>query len=403
MRITPKLWVTTCAILCVSVTGCLQVQHTELPVKHFRQWLPKDARVNSDGTNPAAERKLPLRRIADAANLESEVPAIKAAAEIKQQEDLKDQKVKALLYLSTIGCGCYDADGKITDALLAALDDCTEEVRLTTVQTIRHVACQAPCSQCNTHSCCKKAIVEKLSEIAYEYNDDGCPVEPSQRVRQAAAEALQVCCPNVGIPAHSHGEGPTPVEPAVPPMPEQAPPVEGPESSGASAQAEAVPSVTASVSQQTAPAIQLSSLNVAEKASATTASVKAARNVVPPAPFPAIAEAAPVAAPPVTAAVVPVQEAPKTVARTSARPSQLMGTISSVDLESSTVQLRFTSPEHLNSGDRLIVYHRYEMGRVATVGDLHVASVEGNTVLAKPGDSGRLDRVTVGDSVVLVK
>src|SRR5687767_12439154 len=55
--------------------------------------------VNRRGNLPKLEKKPPLKALADVANLKSEVPAIKAAAEIKQAEDLKPQKVKAIKYL----------------------------------------------------------------------------------------------------------------------------------------------------------------------------------------------------------------------------------------------------------------------------------------------------------------
>jgi hypothetical protein len=67
-----------------------------------------------------------VKPLADPANLNSDNPAIKAAAEIKTEEDLAPQKIKAIRYLSTIACGCYP---QVRPALLAALDDCTEEVR----------------------------------------------------------------------------------------------------------------------------------------------------------------------------------------------------------------------------------------------------------------------------------
>src|SRR5438477_8410412 len=44
-------------------------------------------------------------------------------------------------------------------------------------------------------SCCSEEISNKLYEIAYERDDTGCYLEPSERVRLAAAEALRTCCP----------------------------------------------------------------------------------------------------------------------------------------------------------------------------------------------------------------
>ena len=63
--------------------------------------------VNPHGNHPGLEKKPLLKKIADPANLQSDNPAIKAAAQVKQQEDLAPQKIKAIKYLATMGCGCY--------------------------------------------------------------------------------------------------------------------------------------------------------------------------------------------------------------------------------------------------------------------------------------------------------
>ena len=151
---------------------------------------------NRRGNHPALEKKPPLKGIADPENLKSDVPAIKAAAEVKQAEDLKPQKIKAIKYLATIGCGCYDKDKKITKALLAAMDDCTEDVRLAAVQAVAEAASAGYCDNCSQRSCCGEEITNQLYKIAYELDDLGCPVEPSERVREAALEAMRICCPN---------------------------------------------------------------------------------------------------------------------------------------------------------------------------------------------------------------
>lgn len=156
------------------------------------------ALFNRKGNRPGLEKKPPLKGLADPANLKSDVPAIKKAAEIKQAEDLKPQKIKAVKYLASIGCGCYDTDGSVTDALVAAMDDCTEEVRLATVQAITEAASRQCCNFCGATCCCNEKISEQLFKMAYELDDAGCYVEPSARVRQAAARALSVCCPGRG-------------------------------------------------------------------------------------------------------------------------------------------------------------------------------------------------------------
>ncbi|TWU21760.1 hypothetical protein [Novipirellula artificiosorum] len=155
----------------------------------------RDVATNRRGNHPALERKPPLKRIADPANLESENPAIKAAAEIKQAEDMKQQKIKAIKYLASIGCGCYDKDGKITEALLAATDDCTPDVRLAAIQAIDEASDCECCRKCGSKSCCNEKITKRLSEIAYERDNSGCPLEPSAEIRQLAKKVLCKCCP----------------------------------------------------------------------------------------------------------------------------------------------------------------------------------------------------------------
>jgi hypothetical protein len=166
------------------------------------------------------ERKDALKRIADPANLASDNPAIKAAAEIKAAEDMKKQKIKAIKYLAEIGCGCYDKDGKITEALLAATDDCTPDVRLAAVEAIQDSAGGNCCKKCGSTSCCSEEISKRLSEMAYERDDDGCPVEPSAEIRAAAKCALNICCPGrvdvAMITEDFEDELPVPVPPVDP-------------------------------------------------------------------------------------------------------------------------------------------------------------------------------------------
>lgn len=184
----------------------------------------RDGLTNRRGNHPALERKPPLKSIADPANLESDVPAIKAAAEVKQAEDLKKQKIKAIKYLAKMGCGCYDKDGKISGALADAMDDCTEEVRMAAVKAIQEAAQGGQCNRCGSRSCCKEKVVLQLARLAYERDEHGCWVEPSAEVRQAAAEALATCCPGQG-PVEEILQG----KPESPEGPEAPSDIEGPE------------------------------------------------------------------------------------------------------------------------------------------------------------------------------
>jgi hypothetical protein len=163
---------------------------------------------NRRGNHPNREPKPPLKAIADPRNLESKDPSIKKAAEIKQAEDLKMQKIKAVKYLASIGCGCYDVDGGVTAALVASMGDCTEDVRYETIKAITDAAKEGCCAKCGSTCCCNKDILTAFAKIAYERDDHGCYVEPSQRVREAAAEGLRTCCPNSSPPVIVEPEKP---------------------------------------------------------------------------------------------------------------------------------------------------------------------------------------------------
>ena len=168
---------------------------------------------NRRGNTPNLEPKPPLKALADPANLESPDPSIKKAAEIKQAEDLKKQKIKAVKYLASIGCGCYDIDGGVTDALVASMEDCTEDVRYETVKAITEAARNGCCAKCGNGCCCNKKILEQLAKMAYERDDHGCYLEPSERVREAAIEGIEVCCPTNTSPVIVPAETPAPPQP----------------------------------------------------------------------------------------------------------------------------------------------------------------------------------------------
>ena len=152
----------------------------------------RDATTNTRGNRPQWERKPALKRIADPANLQSDNPAIQAAAKIKADADLAPQKIKAIKYLATLCCGCAKNKEEVRDALLAALDDCTEDVRYEAAVALCQCAGN-PCTVCNKGSCCDAKLMYKLTKMADGKDAQGCWVEPSARVRAAAANALNAC------------------------------------------------------------------------------------------------------------------------------------------------------------------------------------------------------------------
>ena len=152
----------------------------------------QDALINPLGNHPKLERKPALKQIADPANQESPNPAIKAAAKAKADADLAPQKIKAIKYLGTVCCGCAKNKDEVKEALVAALDDCTEEVRYEAALALCHCAGN-PCTTCNGGSCCDAKVMNKLLKVSEGKDAQGCWLEPSARVRAAAANALGAC------------------------------------------------------------------------------------------------------------------------------------------------------------------------------------------------------------------
>lgn len=200
------------SVLFIIISGCHAGPSANVPTAWQKLGIPQaysrvmDNRLNRRGNHPNMERKPPVHRIADPKNLDPESiygqnDAIMGAAKIKQQEDMAPQKIKALKYLATIGCGCYDKDGKVEKAILAGLDDCTEEVRCAAIEALSEMAAtcwdaeQGPCGPCCPH-CCTEKIQKRLAEMAYE-EKNGCPIEPSPEVRQAACQMLCICPPPI--------------------------------------------------------------------------------------------------------------------------------------------------------------------------------------------------------------
>ncbi len=158
----------------------------------------RDSSINRSGKYPNLEKKPPLLKIADPANLGPEKPEmIKTAAKIKTDKDLKKQKIKAINFLAEVNCGCYNKDDKVAKAFLAALDDCDPDVRKAAVEGLCKAA--GNCSACRTGcetTCCTEEILKKVQDIATGVDANGCTKEPVKEIRVAAAGLLKKCpCP----------------------------------------------------------------------------------------------------------------------------------------------------------------------------------------------------------------
>jgi hypothetical protein len=161
------------------------------------------------GKFPGLQAMPPVLPITDPANLGPDAPpAVQAAAKAKMDEDQAGQKIQALRYLATLGCGgCYP---DVESAMLTALDDCTESVRYEAALALKGKdGQQRCCSYCKCNDCCSDAVRKKLDEIANKMDDKGCYREPSERVRRVAREALAKCGGPTGAQSTTPTEGPT--------------------------------------------------------------------------------------------------------------------------------------------------------------------------------------------------
>jgi hypothetical protein len=246
-------------LLVLTFASGLKAQEGAVTTVWQKMAIPQTAKClhaqlfNRNGNFPGLEKKPPLKNIADMANLEEPGNSpIKVAAEIKQKEDKAPQKIKALKYLATIGCGgfCSEEQGKkIEAAFIDGMRDCTESVRLAAVEAVKdtirarrkhqhrgnpnsalavrlesckkkldvykkfipetvrdavhHVSTSVqehhgtvrPPDPCDSRCCCTPDIMAELAKLAYERKDSGCWYEPSAAVRRAAIQALEMCCP----------------------------------------------------------------------------------------------------------------------------------------------------------------------------------------------------------------
>ena len=158
----------------------------------------RDSTINRSGRFPGLEKKPPLLKIADPANLKPEKPEmIQVAAKIKTEQDQKKQKIKAIKFLADVNCGCYNKDDAVAKAFLAALDDCDPDVRTAAIEGLCKAA--GSCSKCKTGcetTCCTEDIYKKLQDIASGVDAKGCFKEPVKEIRTAAAGLMRACgCP----------------------------------------------------------------------------------------------------------------------------------------------------------------------------------------------------------------
>ncbi|MDZ4848961.1 MAG: hypothetical protein SGI77_06685 [Pirellulaceae bacterium] len=187
----------------------------------------RDALVNRNGRFPQLEKKPPVLKLADPANLKPEKPeVIKTAAKIKTDQDLKKQKIKAIKFLAEVNCGCYNKDGAVEKAFLEALNDCDPDVRSAAIEGVSTTI--GNCASCRNRcaaSCCTADLHAKLTDIATGMDDKGCFKEPSAEIRKLASSVLKKCvCPPQKPIEEIPAPKPEEIEELVAPSPDVPPP-----------------------------------------------------------------------------------------------------------------------------------------------------------------------------------
>lgn len=236
-RTQPRSRFSRLAGLCLisSLTGCV-ANPIEAPTVWDKLGIPqaaarlRDGTINRSGNFPNLEKKPPVLKLADPKNLQPEKPEmIKAAAKIKQDQDLKKQKIKAIKFLAEVNCGCYNKDDAVAKAFLAALEDCDPDVRKAGIEGLCTAA--GNCSKCRNGcetTCCTEEILKKVNDIANGCTDQGCPKEPVKEIRTLAAGLLKKCpCPPAKPVEEVPAPPPTEVEEIVAPPEDMRPPETG--------------------------------------------------------------------------------------------------------------------------------------------------------------------------------
>ncbi len=151
------------------------------------------------------------------------------ASKIKAKEVDVPKRVKAAKYLGKVDCQAFpESQDQLLDLVV---NDEFEEVRLAAAKAFKEQfskGCDPNPSKKKQRrydtcrGCCNNAkVLKKLAERAFECDETGCAKEPSPRVREAIAEALNCCC---CWQQHAGQTDQQPVDLSTPPPPEAAPP-----------------------------------------------------------------------------------------------------------------------------------------------------------------------------------
>jgi len=148
------------------------------------------------------------------------------AAKIKGQELDAKNRIKALKFLGDVDCIEYPESQQVLVKHLQS--DPAEKVRLAAAKALEdqlsHGKDKTPSRRERRRKdtckgCCTKLVLDALTACAYETDEQGCYLEPSERVREAAEDALKTCCDCWGEPGYESNE----VEPEIDVPPDAAP------------------------------------------------------------------------------------------------------------------------------------------------------------------------------------
>ena len=137
------------------------------------------------------------------------------AAKIKGQQLDAKNRIKALKFLGDVDCVEYPESQQVLVKHLR--EDPVEKVRLAAAKALEEQLSHGKDEKPNRRErrrkdtckgCCTKMVLNALSECAYETDDQGCYLEPSKRVREAAEDALKTCCDCWGEPSYEANTAP---------------------------------------------------------------------------------------------------------------------------------------------------------------------------------------------------
>ena len=298
-------------------------------------------------------------------NLASPVPAVKSAAEVKQQEDAVPQKVQALRYLAQVeNACCYPG---VSQALLDALNDCNEKVR--------YEAAKALGESC----CCHPENTKRLQQVVEDRDELGLYKERSARVRQAAMHSISVC--SSLLPPEREREVP-----------------EGPQAVSITAEGSIATSDTRSLFLD-----HRSTENTSETNLGRAQQIYRTPRVPRPdwdSPNTFAAQPLPAQISLITPRERATNRGPKP-SNDTAMVHVAHGTVAQVNTRQGTVTVSFPAGVVPPLGSRIEVFHRYLFRRVS-IGEMVVEEAKAGTATARPVEPQRIRKISKGDQTVLM-